>query len=63
MLNVYDARRKHSKYIWGFLQRSLSLTFWSVVIHIPGGFIDDVLNSKLVKKLRKYSAVKELKLN
>lgn len=59
--NIYSARKEHSKFIWSFPERALSLLFWFLVNHIPDALIDYVLSLNVVSKLRKYTPAEPFK--
>ncbi len=63
MQNIYSARKEHSKFIWNFPERILSLLFWFLVNHVPDSLIDYVLSLNVVSRLRKYSFAEPLRIS
>ena len=50
--NNYSARKKYSKFIWHFHKRCLSLIFFYIMNHAPRYFLDNLLNLKIVNKIK-----------
>ncbi len=51
--NYYNALRKHSKFIWSFHERFLSLFLFFLVGHIPNFLLDILINLKVVNRIKK----------
>lgn len=50
--NNYIARKRHSKFIWPLHERFFSLFFYLIISHIPNIFLDNLLNLKIVNKIK-----------
>lgn len=50
--NIYAARKSHSRYIWSLPYRFASLTLWFGVSLLPESFMNNVLCTKGVQKLK-----------
>lgn len=51
--NYYTALRKHSKFIWSFHERSLSLFLFFIVGHTPNFLLDLLINLNVVNRIKK----------
>lgn len=50
--NYYYTLKMHSKFIWPFYQRFISLLFFFIVSKIPNLLLDYLVNLKIVKKIK-----------
>ncbi|MCR4320902.1 MAG: glycosyltransferase [Candidatus Brocadiaceae bacterium] len=50
--NYYNTLKTHSKFIWPFYQRFISLLFFFIVSKIPNLLLDYLVNLKIVKKIK-----------
>jgi glycosyltransferase involved in cell wall biosynthesis len=50
--NNYSARKRYSKFIWNFYERCPSLIFFYIMHHTPKYFLDNLLDLKIVDKIK-----------
>jgi len=51
-VNNYNARKRFGKHIWPFHQRLISLSTYGLISHIPSVFLNNLLDLKVVNKIR-----------